>query len=337
MAKLETPADIVAAAARLKFRLEEVDAVVARMGMTTEWAKAAAEISTGQYDHARQLLSDLLSEAPEDLRRALLDDPDRFAIGACYLPSMNASSFVAPNGGSVVLIDPRLIAFYYKLARVLTTRMRFADADLKEFPLAESAELAREILEALIATGDPVGRDYFVEPSRIAFASRLATCAERFIVGHELSHHLLGHSADPGSVAAVPQLDLAAIEWNWDQEYAADRFALVVLLTAGRPPTGPLDGHEVSWGLAGVNLAMSAIALLEDYREKVTRIPQTAISHPPTQGRIDRLRVHLEEMLSQEDVPAVMDLADHVGRIVDWVRVEVGLLPATWDSMGPQS
>jgi hypothetical protein len=350
-----TPGDFVAGLDRVAFGREEVRRVVRQMDTPHELAEQVAEaLASGTYDHARQLADHLLRHADPAFRHVVLESPDVFAIASGITATMGARSLLAANGGWIVLIDHRLMVYFYKIARAMALRIQVGTEPLSDHPLQFSADLVGEILEAVLTTGRPMGRDYPIEHSRRLFASNLATAAERFVVAHELAHHALGHTAPTTSsfAAAMAAADLVGLPpkhrsqiafsanadleiavWNWDQEYEADAMAIRMTLTGGAIER-VLDGEEVVAALAGVQLALGSLALLDDYRDLRGQSRSGLSTHPAAQGRLDRIHDQIEREVDSP-IEATWDLAYRIGQIFDWIRVRLNLLPASWDSVPP--
>jgi hypothetical protein len=217
------------------------------------------------------------------------------------------------------------MAFYFAISVVLLHRVVLeADVD-PPLSLGSAAQSADQMARNVVAAGIPLFDGFETSPARVHLASDLAAEAQRYVLSHELAHVALGHSASGIGRSMLLDPPIPIIGWSWDQEFDADELAL--FLTLG-PPPGPPRWEDFSGWYAGCDLALDAVAFLEDHRAATLRqIPMA--THPPAGGRLAKLRAIAFEACEDEAARSVMFVwADELARLLDEIRVELGLLPA---------
>ena len=126
-------------------------------------------------------------------------------------------------------------------------------------------------------------------------SGRIADASLEFVILHELSHVLLGHTTSTGSISQ-------------EQEFAADCKALRLLVEGRR--TNP---EAAALGYAGAVFLLRLTQYLESFDEGWR--PAT---HPRAQARIDALRKVLDEINREERLPArcMHELSDGIDNVL---------------------
>jgi hypothetical protein len=281
----------------------------------------------GEYDEARAVLDAVVKRLPNEAR-AIFEDPELFAVGTSDL-QFNASSIRCENGGWAIILDRRLISYYFLMCLLvihcLSIPVEMAQAP--ELSSAEAAGIAAQVVTNVRSTGLPLFDGFRTEPVRTHFASDLAVEAHRFVLSHELAHIALGHVSSSRDFIAVSQdLVVSVDSWSQEQEWEADLLALRLELG---PPPGPDQPEELAIRYAGCQVALDGLAFFEDYSAEVLSLPVSG-SHPPAAGRLARVRAAADESCENDIVRGVMfGLADEIAHLLDSFRTELGMLSAT--------
>jgi len=281
-------------------------------------------IFTGAYDPAKALMAQTIAMLPADIQ-AVLGNPDALAVGTSDI-RFNASAIPCQNGGWAVILDRRLMAFYFVIALVLVHRVPMTASESPALDLDDAARIAAEVAASVHEKGLPFVREFATDPARNHLASDIAAEAHRFVLSHELAHIALGHTRQEAHfVSTLADLGIPVAEWSPDQEFDADNLALSVTLG---PPPGPADWEDLATRYAGCHLALDALAFLDDYAAEVLGLPVIP-THPPAAGRLARLRAAADEACADDSArQAMFAWADELARTLDTVRVHLGMLPA---------
>ena len=288
-----------------------------------ELAKVFDRIFDGSYDEAEATLKAVVARLPPEVQEQLAD-PDAFAVGTTDL-RFNASAVPCENGGWAVIIDRRLMTFYFVVALILVHRIPEPESGSEPpLTLEEASGIAAELATNVRASGVPLVGEFPTDPARTHLASDLAVEAHRFVLSHELAHIALGHGRASNHVSMLRDLKVPIAEWSWEQELDAD--SLAMSLTLG-PPPGPPQWEELAMRYAGCQLALDAVAFLDDYATEILGRGQIA-THPPAAGRLARLRARADEACADDGArEAMFRFADELAQTLDSIRVWLGMLP----------
>jgi hypothetical protein len=295
------------------------------LGMDEEKLGSVFEkLFTGAYDPAEALMAQTIAMLPADIQ-SVLANPDALAVGTSDI-RFNASAIPCENGGWAIILDRRLMAFYFVITLVLVHRVPLSAGDIPALELEDAARIAAEVAASVHEKGLPYVREFATDPARNHLASDIAAEAHRFVLSHELAHIALGHTRQKAHfVSVLVDLGIPVAEWSHDQEFDADNLALS--LTLG-PPPGPPAWEDLATRYAGCHLALDALAFLEDYAAEVMALP-VMTTHPPAAGRLARLRAAADEACADESArEAMFVFADELARTLDMIRIHLGMLPA---------
>ncbi|MFD4671113.1 ImmA/IrrE family metallo-endopeptidase [Lentzea sp. NPDC058450] len=216
---------------------------------------------------------------PERVRSVVLVPQSRATVSA------SAESY--PDGSALVLISNAVLGlaevYGQHLARaVMKPNLRTFLKKGARFLRTGRVEFDTELLTAVLRHNSRVQRSFNLaqtfmigmEPVQLRLAELLSRHAMRFVIAHEVAHHVLGHA---GRSHLAPVDGVASCTGEQQAELEADRLAYQVVLAAqqhdgvGLPSQVPLG-------------ALVAIAVLH-YAESSLFL-RTGVSHPPVDRRL---------------------------------------------------
>jgi hypothetical protein len=326
-----TPSDALAALPRYALDLTNLPLVAELLGLPADRLENVFDrLGNDAYDHSRSILQEIVRRLPVEAQ-AYLSNPDLFAVGTTDF-QFNATSIACDNGGHAVVLDKRLMSFYYVLALVLLHRAAGIGESVEPtVSLADAGETLAEVMANIRRTGQPAAQPFATEPGRTHLASDVAIEAQRFVLSHELAHIALAHVGDSRDFVTLGPRQIGPVEvWSGEQEWDADELALP--LTLG-PPPGPEDWEDLALRYAGCHLALDGLSLLEDFSAGPLGLPLPG-SHPPAAGRLARLRATADQSCQDDTArQAMFAIADELARLIDEIRVQLDIPSAAEDRM----
>jgi hypothetical protein len=240
----------------------------------------------------------LLERLPDALRREFAE-PERFMVGEVHQPEYNSEVALAENGGALVFISTGLMAFTYKISRLLATRMVAVDSsgisiESPQVDFNNLCGIAATMFAWLDKTGIAFGPDFPISGRQLVMAHTMATHAEWFVFCHEIGHVLLGHLENTAETRLVDGIEL--LKRNQEEEFEADIKGFDVLQSA-IATEHTSSGEEAHRGMAwvGALLFLCVDAMFNNYAQK-----KPSTTHPPSSDRIKRLRINIREGCSGE-------------------------------------
>ena len=255
-----------------------------------------------------QVTQGLQAEVPE-MREFLRDE--RAVLAAAHdVGDLNARTLAAENGGWLIVFNQGLVTFIYKAARSMATRIQFAPSNATDpidlsgaLSLEQVADLFISMFEWYRVVGVPFGPDFPIRDEQLRFASRLTAESEKFILAHEVAHHVLGHTRAGTRSLSVSDTVVQELDVDRRDELDADALAIRMALES----ISSSDGVSASHAYAGAELVFQVMTLFEEY----DKTPEVS-SHPPARERLDHLRTALLDVADARSVPIVRDLADAI-------------------------
>lgn len=263
MISTATPAELLRTLPRPVFDRSALPRIAQMLGMPEDALGGVFDtVFDGDYDEARAVLDAVIQRLPNDARQ-ILEDPERFAVGTSNL-RFNASSIQCDNGGWAVILDRRLMSYYFLMCLLVIHRLGIPGSDMavqpSELTSAEAAKVAAQVVTNVRSTGLPLFDGFQTEPVRTHFASDLAVEAHRFVLSHELAHIALGHVSGSREFIPVGQdVDVQVDAWSQEQEWEADLLALRLELG---PPPGPDQPEELAIRYAGCHMGARRAGVL---------------------------------------------------------------------------
>ncbi|MGB2710963.1 MAG: hypothetical protein WBC33_05545 [Conexibacter sp.] len=273
-------------------------------------ASARATMSELAALHLRELAEHM----PEEMRRFVLDER-RLVAGALNAPDVNAHALRAANGGWLIVVSQGLVGFVFKVIRALGRHVLFTEDGPEQIPeVQETAALIASSFDWYLVTGAPLGPDFPIGPAQLRLASDVSAYSQRFVVAHELAHHLLDHVAAGTRSMRVGGTHVDAMAVTKAQELEADALGLQMLL-ASTLTRGP-DLPPTIRAYAGAELLFHTTGLLEAYAKA-----PASDTHPPASERLAGIRSRIERMT--EHHATVRAFAVQIDRLVAAVRPHV--------------
>lgn len=324
-ASLQTPRDLLAQidaelTEERAFRFPELDLmptdpILDRVGVPADQRQIVVSLfKDHRTEWVRSLLEQVVVGLPDELKAFLLDEQSVLAAEV-NTGDVNAHAIQAPNGGWLILLNRGIISFAYKAARAFAIHFRFDGDPEKSAPERErTADLIATVFDWYLVTGIPLGPDFDIEPRQMAVASRIATEAEKFIVAHEVGHHLLGHVAAGTRSMLVAGQAVKAMDVSYQQELDADHMGLRLSLES-ITSTEPFD-YNLAY--AGIEMFLQVVSLLEAY----AAAPESD-THPSAAERLAALRKTLATEVDPKHKDAIDDLAIAMDDLLKEIREHV--------------
>jgi hypothetical protein len=243
--------------------------------------------SAKSQDYAQLLLDRLAPDLPEGF--AALIQEGILSVGEINDPTPNARVERLEGPTYAILFNTGLQQFIYRVTRALSTRFHpqgHQDA-IEDVPFDETCRIITDIFFWFRETGQAFGLGYPVTTDQVMIASMLATEAETFFLAHELGHVFSELQAIAYGASEDDRVQA------WDDEAAADRFAMTALMnSASRKHTSV--HAEVCY--AGAEIALLIFAGLE-----ALDVPFEA-SHPSATSRLENLRAYLRHCVEDAHI-----------------------------------
>jgi hypothetical protein len=241
---------------------------------------------------------------------------------------VNALTIHVPKARrSLVVFEDQMFTFANLFAKVLGQTIVFVgeDEDGPEFSLEHEAmaeqirsrpEILQRFWEALIAyvvSGRPSeAPQYYLwgPPSMIGALFREGL--ELFVMGHEFGHIIKSHNSRARqTMLLLDDEEVETIEWNWQQEHAADGIGMVLAVGALR------ENYDLALSFAGADLFFSLLELLDRALSLLTTGDENNVrvspTHPPPAARREAVHDLLYELVEKpEDAEAAIALTDHL-------------------------
>jgi hypothetical protein len=236
--------------------------------------------------------------------------PEGPVVAALPSTSVNAESSIAPDGRAVIVVNQGVEAFLYNFMRVFATELRFTD-EQNAVPLDRDQKI-RLLTQLMDWANTPMTvprmHTFDATAHQREFASQVTTEAARFVVAHEFAHVFLHHHASAGRREAnINGHRVEVSDPSWEQEYAADRSAMNMMMEMS--VRGALRGD---FPFAAVELLFQATGLLEELAD----LPNSG-THPPAADRLRALRADLEQSDATEQTRLGLT------QVARWLEVEL--------------
>jgi hypothetical protein len=261
------------------------------------------------------LLANLLAALSPDQRKLVEDIP------VIVLPTRdpNAVCLSCPGGGFVVAMDYGLMSLYNVLNKIVLCRLNiFSFEPLLD--LKSSANMARNAVSHFLGMGGEYPR-WAVPPKRVLIASALGNVQASFVIGHELSHVLLGHLGNipPKSTVIYPNIDLEAYTFTemQDAEARADQLGASMVVDHFAKIYDPLFGpNEPSYSQAGVHMLFSYFELVN----LISGADAASPTHPSPSERRELFEAFMWENIPDASKRLARAASDIVASIMEVIR-----------------
>jgi hypothetical protein len=226
-------------------------------------------------DYGRYHYSLLEPRLPADIRALVAEN--RLAIGEVGVMSPNAFSTFVPPAGYTIQFYTGMMRFLYRVSRAMHTRVRVFEADGRvhepTVDFAPAVTIMAEIFRNFMQTKRIAGpQNYPIVQAQIETASGLATCAETFVLAHEIGHIAIWHRRGRGPRRLSRR-----------EEIQADRLALTFVLGVEGQP-GALQNISPRMAYAGAEFMLRVFSGLGHLGYKFMS------THPPPSHRLKKIR-----------------------------------------------
>jgi hypothetical protein len=267
------------------------------------------------------VIDSLAREVIEALERRGERLPAPVYAGEYPTGTVNACITSTPSG-YLILVNTGLMSALFQAVKVFALAQNFAKDDGDGEPVPGSRfgqpglpwqQTSRALAE--IAYAYFVGRDVSTAPRYSALAGlrlwlldNYVTCAERFIIAHELGHLATGHlSEDQRHIWRTTKGNLSVVSERHESEFEADAFALDLTL-----PLGETSRDQLRARLAGPVFYFHLADLLRTIGVEVFNYPDPSVStHPRNIERARRLIEHFAFRIND-------DLANNARCVEHW-------------------
>jgi hypothetical protein len=248
---------------------------------------------------------------------------EKIVIGTLPTGSVNAVAIRAPNGGTIVALNYGLFLFIHLLAKAVSEffpekknkdgRIAFStkDEDITQSLSTNKEWHVRfvEVLLAYVVLGNPMfARQYFQKGfAHSMLSSIMRSGAEFFVVSHEYSHVILGHSAS--ALCQRKLLDKITVDEilrTWKDELSADNLALQMTLAFGQR-----CGYDLALSFIGIDFLFSCLEVVE----RASGL-EPSRTHPPASERRELLRDWLLRQFKTQSKGA-LELGKTTQRLID--------------------
>ncbi len=317
------PADVISKMkANMKQRLEDV---------------AKIEVPTPYEDPSHyQFILGLAHDIEEAARVLRLEEHSslnyvRPIFGTLPTGKVNAMTIAVPSSDDyLVVFESELFTFCYLVCKAIAQTISYKSLkdsfvfstkqrDMNEMITRNKkiTERFQEVIVGYLAYGRPsVARPYLLEEPYFTTAMMILRSMELFILGHEYAHILNGHLKKSNMVAAtVGGQEINEVSWSWEQELAADRWGLQLMLVAIRLKWG-FDAALSYWGadffFTCFDILERGKSILrtgkEDWYWSGGKKHEAARSHPPAKVRQDQIRQEIRKQFGEGPVKLGMSL-----------------------------
>ena len=232
------------------------------------------------------LTASLISSLPDNQREHL--EEMGIVIGVLPSTDINAWTVKVPSGeGAVIVFSFALMSFLLALNKVLLSRVIGFGLETTMDP-GSAAQHALSILNA--RPGGEMPRMQ-LSPRRLLMASALSNVQAAFVVGHELSHHILGHFQGTNLEERRPS-KLQAMEFEADRRGAELAFASYM-----RNSDALFGAGDTTLAQAGPDIFLTYLIFMFD----IYNVQETGYSsHPTPELRRAKLREHYWEDMPEQ-------------------------------------
>jgi hypothetical protein len=235
--------------------------------------------------------ADLGRPVPENVIAVSLDS-GRFHAATCRVPA-SSTLLVLVNSGACYLLYQmgKLVGYAFSQAEHKAKAnpnedgsysIDFSLEGLHEFTVDDNQwmERFREAWKAYVMEGDVRYMKPWSDDAKFhqGFVAPLVFGAEKFLVGHELAHAVLGHLHGETNTAPLYGLEVDSYTTTHQEELDADRLAWEVIVRQTEKDDGAM------FLPLGASLCIGVLAILEDLFHVTT-----FESHPPAANRSTEL------------------------------------------------
>ncbi|MEV0284757.1 hypothetical protein AB0H36_11635 [Kribbella sp. NPDC050820] len=248
-------------------------------------------------DPATALVGHCANNLLETLHRAGYDELTlaSVCIGSTLQDDVSAEMRRFPDGSGLILVSDSILTLTGLLSSfvgelfarvgsgpaVITAWRSLKMAVTKKLPVSTDPLVAllryHNIHQRVGGTAAKLGLELDSDPAGIGMLVSLI--ATKFVIAHELAHHVLGHSAPVSSFSALA--DLPACSPDQQLELDADKLALEILLNSTEKH---LDGSDLDLPPA-LLLTAALVSIVTVHAAERAMFIRRGSTHPPAQVR----------------------------------------------------
>jgi hypothetical protein len=231
------------------------------------------------------LTANLIGALPPEHRRMI----EQIPVGVLPTKNPNAVVIAVPSGGQVIAIDYGLMSLLTTLNKILLCRLTSFGFE-PSLETQGAARIASDAVNSFFAGQTKLPR-WPIAPKRMLVASTLSNVQTSFVIGHELSHVLLGHLGPSMRANIVPDNNLNIDTFSFvhlqQQELAADERGAELIFEHFGKTYDPIFGStEPVYAQAGMDILFTYFLFMQD----ILGMPSDTHTHPSPEARKKALR-----------------------------------------------
>jgi len=165
-------------------------------------------------------------------------------FGTIHFGDINARTYPCDNNEQLIVFEVELTTFCYLLCKIIVQLFPVYDSassntlvdyekiiDEKIAKTPDTIKRFNELIIAFVTTGRATkAPPYEIKPQYNNFLANLSLAMEVFVMAHEYSHILIGHTEKKNQEKKSELKNIEYIRFSWNQEYEADHLALSLAL-----------------------------------------------------------------------------------------------------------
>ncbi len=285
-------------------------------GISKEEAKKLKkEVLDSESPH-QYVIDNICKEIEEGIHKLNFKNPMYFYATEIPTGQINASVMKSQRikNGAIIFMNSGLMQLISQTTKIMMHRLLLGKKENDGRPYFDETELEEKqitnllakIFEAYLKYNDITKAPQYEQLGGVKtlLAGSVIGGAEKFIIGHEYAHGVLGHLENPKNMRAmsVKGKEVQIVDESFkNEEYEADSVGLTILFkTLSNTNDREITFFEQSGASIGPFLFFSLAELDFQIQKDVLNTKFDESTHPPNSLRAKKLRKNIEERTNKE-------------------------------------